>query len=147
MSPALLDLSKGRISDGRRTGMMQSLWKRPGGMTAALYTSRANLKTLILEECSWWKLLKTLRMQKTILVQRFLSQNQPTICIKVRCNLAQGMQHSQFQIGVEGIVKVITAGKKTYYAYAVVIATGSYHRKLSSGKKNTLAVAFILCGM
>ena len=34
------------------------------------------------------------------------------------------------KIELDGDVKVITAGKKTYYAYAVVIATGSYHRKL-----------------
>ena len=35
----------------------------PGGMTAALYTSRANLKTLILEKGgSWWRVIKILQM-------------------------------------------------------------------------------------
>ena len=54
------------------------------------------------------------------------------------------MHTVKFQkIELEGDLKVITAGKKTYYAYAVVIATGSYHRKLEvPGKKNTLDVAF-----
>ncbi len=50
--------------------------------------------------------------------------------------LGWNMHTDQFKIESEGDLKVITAGKKTYYAYAVVIATGSYHRKLEvPGKK------------
>ena len=42
------------------------------------------------------------------------------------------------KIELDGDVKVITAGKKTYYAYAV-IATGSYHRKLDVPGKREYA--------
>ena len=48
------------------------------------------------------------------------------------CNSVLNMHTVKFQKLIRGkqTFKVITAGKKTYYAYAVVIATGSYHRKL-----------------
>jgi len=104
----------------------------PGGMTAALYTSRANLKTLILEKgVPGGELLNTSDVE-----------NYPGFPTISGPELADSMYKGAMQFGAEyaygqvskieldGDVKVITAGKKTYYAYAVVIATGSYHRKL-----------------
>ena len=104
----------------------------PGGMTAALYTSRANLKTLILEKgVPGGELLNTSDVE-----------NYPGFPTISGPELADNMYKGAMQFGaeyayghvskieLEGDLKVITAGKKTYYAYAVVIATGSYHRKL-----------------
>ena len=104
----------------------------PGGMTAALYTSRANLKTLILEKgVPGGELLNTSDVE-----------NYPGFASISGPDLADNMYKGAMQFGAEyaygnvsnieldGDLKVITAGNKTYYAYAVVIATGSFHRKL-----------------
>ena len=104
----------------------------PGGMTAALYTSRANLKTLILEKgVPGGELLNTSDVE-----------NYPGFATISGPDLAENMYKGAMQFGAEyaygnvsnieldGDLKVITAGNKTYYAYAVVIATGSFHRKL-----------------
>lgn len=104
----------------------------PGGMTAALYTSRANLKTLILEKgVPGGELLNTSDVE-----------NYPGFATISGPDLADNMYKGAMQFGAEyaygnvsnieldGDLKVITAGNKTYYAYAVVIATGSFHRKL-----------------
>lgn len=104
----------------------------PGGMTAALYTSRANLKTLILEKgVPGGELLNTSDVE-----------NYPGFASISGPDLADNMYKGAMQFGAEyaygnvsnieldGDLKVIKAGNKTYYAYAVVIATGSFHRKL-----------------
>lgn len=105
----------------------------PGGMTAALYASRANLKTLILEKgVPGGEMLNTAEVE-----------NYPGFPTISGPELAEKMYQGAMQFGAEyaygnvsGIIlendlKVVKAGKKTYYAYTIVIATGSYHRKLS----------------
>lgn len=104
----------------------------PGGMTAALYASRANLKTLILEKgVPGGELLNTADVE-----------NYPGFASISGPDLADNMYKGAMQFGAEyaygnvsgieidGDLRVVHAGKKTYYAYAIVIATGSHHRKL-----------------
>lgn len=104
----------------------------PGGMTTALYTSRANLKTLILEKgVPGGELLNTSDVE-----------NYPGYPTITGPELAENMYKGAMQFGAEyaygnvtgieldGNVKVVLAGNKRYYAYAVVIATGAHHRKL-----------------
>lgn len=105
----------------------------PGGMTAALYASRANLKTLILEKgVPGGELLNTADVE-----------NYPGFASISGPDLADNMYKGAMQFGaeyaygnvssieVDGDLRVVHAGKKTYYAYAVIIATGSHHRKLA----------------
>ena len=104
----------------------------PGGMTAALYTSRANLKTLILEKgVPGGELLNTSDVEN---YPGFPTISGPELADNMYKGAMQfGAEYAYGQVSkieLEGDLKVITAGKKTYYAYAVVIATGSYHRKL-----------------
>ena len=105
----------------------------PGGMTAALYTSRANLKTLILEKgVPGGEMLNTAEVE-----------NYPGFPSILGPELADRMYQGAMQFGaeyaygnvssitVENSIKIITAGKKTYKTRSVIIATGSHHRKLA----------------
>ena len=117
----------------------------PGGMTAALYTSRANLKTLILEKgVPGGELLNTSDVEN---YPGFPTISGPELADNMYKGAMQfGAEYAYGQVSkieLEGDLKVITAGKKTYYAYAVVIATGSYHRKLEvPGEEEYAGMAF-----
>lgn len=104
----------------------------PGGMTAALYASRANLKTLILEKgVPGGELLNTADVE-----------NYPGFATISGPDLADNMYKGAMQFGaeyaygnvssieVDGDLRIVHAGKKSYAAYAIIIATGSHHRKL-----------------
>lgn len=104
----------------------------PAGMTAALYASRANLSVLVLERgIPGGELLNTSEIE-----------NYPGYPLISGPELAEKMSQSALSFGAEsaygnvtnvsidGDVKVITAGKKTYKAYSVIISTGAHHRKL-----------------
>lgn len=104
----------------------------PGGMTAALYASRANLSVLILERgMPGGELLNTSEIE-----------NYPGYPLIAGPELAQKMNDSALSFGaetaygnvtdvtLEGDIKVITAGKKAYKAYSIIISTGAHHRHL-----------------
>lgn len=105
----------------------------PGGMTAALYASRSNLKTLILERgVPGGELINTAEVE-----------NYPGYDSILGPELADKMYNSSMRFGAEyayGDVKgikqedhyhIIEAGKKSYKTKSVIIATGSQHRKLN----------------
>ena len=105
----------------------------PGGMTAALYASRANLSVLMLDRGIYGG-----QMNNTAEVE-----NYPGFKSILGPDLAKDMYESSTQFGAEyayGTVKdltvkddgtkVVTTEDEVYEAQAVVIATGSEHRKL-----------------
>lgn len=105
----------------------------PGGMTAALYASRSNLETLILERgVPGGELINTAEVE-----------NYPGYDSILGPELADKMYQSAMRFGAEhvyGDVKgikqegdyhIVEAGKKSYRAKAVIIATGSQYRKLN----------------
>lgn len=105
----------------------------PGGMTAALYASRSNLETLILERgVPGGELINTAEVE-----------NYPGYDSIMGPELADKMYSSAMRFGavhaygdVKGIRQednyhIIDAGKKSYKTKAVIIATGSQHRKLN----------------
>lgn len=111
----------------------------PGGLTAALYTSRANLKTLVLERgVPGGELINTAEVE-----------NYPGFDSIKGPELADKMHQSAMRFGAEyayGDVKqiiteepyhTIIAGKKSYKTKAIVIATGSHHRKLNVPGEDT----------
>ncbi|NEW62570.1 thioredoxin-disulfide reductase [Granulicatella sp. zg-ZJ] len=104
----------------------------PGGMTAALYASRANLSVLMLERgVPGGEMLNTSEIE-----------NYPGYVSILGPDLANKMYESAMHFGAEYAygdvtditleedIKVVHAGKKTYRAYAIIIATGSHHRLL-----------------
>lgn len=104
----------------------------PAGMTAALYASRANLSVLILERgMPGGELLNTSEIE-----------NYPGYPLIAGPELAQKMNDSALSFGaetaygnvsdvtLEGDIKMITAGKKIYKAYSIIISTGAHHRHL-----------------
>jgi thioredoxin reductase (NADPH) len=105
----------------------------PAGMTAALYASRANLSVALIERgVPGGELMNTAEVE-----------NYPGFKSILGPDLATDMFESAMQFGVShefGTVKTIRPGEgihtiqtdmgKTYEAKAVVVATGSVHRKL-----------------
>lgn len=105
----------------------------PAGMSAALYASRANLKTLLLE-----KDLPGGQMLNTELIENYVGASSVNAI-----ELASRMSKNSREFGAEykygeiesiekmesGLIKVV-AGKKEYEAKAVIVATGTAHKIL-----------------
>lgn len=110
----------------------------PGGMTAALYASRSNLDTLLLERG-----IPGGQMNNTAEIE-----NYPGFNSILGPDLSTKMFDSAKQFGVEyayGDVKevkdghaykTIIAGKKEYKTRAIIISTGAEHRKLDVTGEN-----------
>lgn len=104
----------------------------PGGMTAALYASRSNLDTLLIERG-----IPGGQLNNTAEIE-----NYPGFNHILGPDLANKMFEGAKQFGIEygfGDVKevidgkeykTVIAGKKQYKTRAIVIATGAEHRKL-----------------
>lgn len=105
----------------------------PGGMTAALYTSRSNLSTLVLERgVPGGELLNTAEVEN---YPGFESITGPELAEKMnKSAMRYGADYAYGdvkRIVADGPYHVIEAGKKSYKTKAVIIATGSHHRKLN----------------
>ena len=104
----------------------------PGGMTAALYASRSNLDTLILER----------GMPGGELINTAEVENYPGFDMILGPELADKMYKSSLRFGAkhvygditgikqDGAYHVVESGKKSYKTKSVIIATGSKYRKL-----------------
>ncbi|MGF3066904.1 thioredoxin-disulfide reductase [Facklamia sp. P12950] len=113
----------------------------PGGMTAALYASRANLKTIILE-----KGLPGGEVNNTADVENYPGFSKiagPELAHKFfESAMEFGAQHSmETVVGIElhDQVKHVITSKNIYVAPVVIIATGSQHRKLDIPGENLLS--------
>lgn len=106
----------------------------PGGLTAALYASRANLSTLIIERgVPGGQMMNTAEVEN---YSGFSSIMGP--------ELSENMYQGAKRFGAEHIYgdikeiidgreyKTLISGKKEYKAKAVIIATGAEHRKLGA---------------
>lgn len=104
----------------------------PGGMTAALYASRANLSVLMLDRGIYGG-----QMNNTAAIE-----NYPGFSSVLGPDLAENMYQGATQFGAEyaygsvesieldGTTKIVHTDSDTYSAKAVVVATGSEYRKL-----------------
>lgn len=105
----------------------------PGGMTAALYASRANLKTLILERgVPGGELINTAEVENYPGYESIMG---PELADKMFKSATRfGAEHVYGDvsgISKEGSYHIVKAGKKSYKTKSVIIATGSQHRKLN----------------
>lgn len=104
----------------------------PGGMTAALYASRANLSVLLIEKgVPGGEMLNTADIE-----------NYPGFPTIQGTELAEKMYASAMQFGaqytygevskieVENHIKKVYVGNKIYTGKSVIISTGAYHKKL-----------------
>lgn len=104
----------------------------PGGMTAALYASRANLSVLLIEKgVPGGEMLNTADIE-----------NYPGFPTIQGTELAEKMYESAMQFGaqytygevskieVENHIKKVYVGNKIYTSKSVIISTGAYHKKL-----------------
>ncbi|XJS10338.1 thioredoxin-disulfide reductase [Aerococcaceae bacterium WGS1372] len=113
----------------------------PGGMAAALYASRANLKTIMLEKgAPGGELINTADVE-----------NYPAYKLISGPKLAQKFYESALEFGAEhvygdvthvevlGATKYVHTADKIYVAKAVIIATGAHHRELNIPGEERLA--------
>ena len=113
----------------------------PGGLTAALYASRANLKTILLEKgAPGGELINTADVE-----------NYPGYSLIGGPELATNMYEGAMRFGAEHVYGDVThieihgnerhihTSDKVYVASAVVIATGAYNRKLAVEGEERLA--------
>lgn len=111
----------------------------PGGMTAGLYASRANLSVLMLDRGIYGG-----QLNNTADIE-----NYPGYKSILGPDLAEKMYEGATQFGaeyaygnvtdvrVDGDTKIVTTDEETYTAKAVIIATGAEHRKLGiPGEEN-----------
>lgn len=104
----------------------------PGGMTAALYTSRSNLSTLMLERgAPGGQMINTAEIEN---YAGFKSIQGPELSAK----MFEGSQTfgAKYQYGEiknvidHGPYKEVVTENETYYAKVIIIATGAEHKKL-----------------
>jgi len=111
----------------------------PAGLTAALYTSRGNMKTLIIERGIYGG-----QMQKTEEIE-----NYPAFKTILGPQLSQHMYEHAIHFGAEygygnvesieevGLYKKVIAGGKEYLTKTIIIAAGADYKKLGvPGEKN-----------
>lgn len=104
----------------------------PGGMTAALYASRSNLKTIIIEKgAPGGELLNTADVEN---YPGFTKISGPELADNFyQSAMAFGAEHvygDVKSVTVDGIYKMVDTGSKVYQAPVVIVATGAYNRKL-----------------
>lgn len=113
----------------------------PAGMTAALYASRANLHTLMIEKgAPGGEVLNTAEVE-----------NYPGFSLISGPELAEHMYQGAMRFGAEHIygdvnriethdgLHHVHTSDKTYIAKAVIVATGSHHRRLGVPGEEKLA--------
>ena len=104
----------------------------PGGMTAALYASRANLKTIMIEKgAPGGELINTADVEN---YPGYTKIGGPELAGKFFDSAMEfGTEHlygDVTQIEVAGTTKYVHTADKIYIEPAVVIATGEHHREL-----------------
>ncbi|MGX7106237.1 thioredoxin-disulfide reductase [Hutsoniella sourekii] len=113
----------------------------PGGMTAALYASRANLETLVIEQgAPGGELLNTSEVEN---YPGFSAISGTELAMKMYdSSTAFGAEHTYGKVDrieVDGSTKYVYSGDQVYTAPVVIIATGSYNRELNVPGEKELA--------
>lgn len=104
----------------------------PGGMTAALYASRANMKTIMIEKgAPGGELINTADVEN---YPGFTKIGGPELAGKFfESAMEFGAEHvygDVTHIEVSGSTKYVHTADKIYTAPAVIVATGAHHREL-----------------
>lgn len=104
----------------------------PAGMTAALYASRANLKTIMLEKgAPGGEMINTADVEN---YPGYSLISGPELSAKMyegaMCFGAEHVYGDVQKLEVKDDLKYITTSDKQYVAPVVIVATGSHHRRL-----------------
>ena len=113
----------------------------PGGYSAALYSARAGLSTLVIE-----KLYAGGQMTQTTQIENYPGFDKGIDGIELGMNMQQGAQRFGAQtvnaqvlsVDFAGKEKVVRTARGDYRAKTVIIATGAGHRHLGVDKEQEL---------
>lgn len=113
----------------------------PGGMTAALYASRADLSVLVIERgAPGGQLMNTAEVEN---YPGFASIEGPDLALKMYENSSNfGATHAYgnvVKLETEGSIRKVITEDETYEAKTVIIASGSDHRKIEVPGEEELA--------
>lgn len=113
----------------------------PGGMTAALYASRADLSVLVIERgAPGGQLMNTAEVEN---YPGFASIEGPDLALKMYENSSNfGATHAYgnvVKLETEGSIRKVITEDETYEAKTVIIASGSDHRKIGVPGEEELA--------
>ncbi|MGO3732862.1 MAG: thioredoxin-disulfide reductase [Vagococcus sp.] len=105
----------------------------PGGMTAALYASRAGLSVLVIERgAPGGQLMNTAEVEN---YPGFTSIQGPDLAVKMYENSSNfGATHAYghvIRLDIDGDIKKVVCEDETFEAKTVIIASGSDHRKIN----------------
>ncbi|MED3661018.1 thioredoxin-disulfide reductase [Ureibacillus terrenus] len=112
----------------------------PAGMTAAVYTSRANLSTLMLERgIPGGQMANTEEIENYPGFESILGPELSTKMFEHAKKFGAEYAYGDVTEVIDGEeYKVVKAGQKEYKARAIIIATGAEHKKLGVPGENEL---------
>ena len=122
----------------------------PAGMTAAVYASRANLKTVMIERgLPGGQMINTGEIENFPSYENIMGPDLSTLMFthaqKFGAEYAYGDVKS---IKEEGFYKIIDMGSKTVTAKTVIIATGTHYKKLDvPGEKELAGMGVSYCAV
>ncbi|SEO69243.1 thioredoxin reductase (NADPH) [Amphibacillus marinus] len=104
----------------------------PAGMTAALYSSRANLDTLMIERgIPGGQMANTEDVENYPGYESILGPELSNKMFEHAKKFGAEYAYGDIQeVTDQGEIKVVKAGQKTYYTKAIIIATGAKYKKL-----------------
>ncbi|WP_042353972.1 thioredoxin-disulfide reductase [Bacillus rubiinfantis] len=104
----------------------------PAGMTAAVYTSRANLSTLMIERgIPGGQMANTEEVENYPGFETILGPDLSTKMFEHAKKFGAEYAYGDIkEITDHGDYKIVTAGAKQYKAYAVILATGAEYKKI-----------------
>ena len=108
----------------------------PAGMTAAVYTSRANFSTLMIERgIPGGQMANTEEVENYPGFDHILGPDFLTKCLSMRKNLVLNMHMVMLKklLMVKNIKQLLLV--KEYKARAIIISTGAEYKKLAPGEK------------
>lgn len=113
----------------------------PAGMTAAVYASRANLKTLLLERgIPGGQMMNTEEIENFPSYESILGPELSTKMFEHAKKFGTEYAYGDVkEIQVNGLYKTVITGSKTYKTKSVIISTGTKYRKLDVPGENELS--------
>ena len=112
--------------------MMSLLWAGPAGMTAAVYTSRANLSTLMIERgIPGGQMANTEEVENYPGFEHILGPELSTKMFEHAKKFGAEYAYGDVKEIIDGEeFKTIVAGSKEYKARAIIISTGAEYKKM-----------------
>lgn len=111
----------------------------PAGLTAGIYSLRANLKVLILEANAIGGQIASSPKVENYPGEKSISGTQLANCFFEQYkDLGGELKYEEVITFSDGKIKTVSTNKNTYETKSIIFATGAHHRKLNLDKEDEL---------